>query len=121
MSGAKFEVDTARLDAMARDLRAAGVALEDLSPANAEAARVVEAAARPPRRTGTLASSSRADATPAGVTFASTARYWTFVHWGAPRRNIRAHPWWPEAIDHTRTDVLAVYAKHAADSLKKIG
>ena len=116
-----FTIDSAQLDQLARELRAAGVKLEDLEPVNAEAGRVVEPAARPPRRSGALAASLRADATANGVTFGSTARYWTFVHWGAPRRNIRAHPWWPEALAASRTELLSVYAKHAADTVKTIG
>lgn len=119
--GAGFKADTAELEQLAVELRAAGVKLADLEPVNTEAGRVVAAAARPPRRTGTLAAGSRSVASPGGVTFASTARYWTFVHYGAPRRNIKAHPWWPEAIAATRTEVLAVYTRHATDTLKTIG
>lgn len=118
---ANFTADTDQLDQLARDLRAAGVKLADLDPVNTEAGRVVHAAARPPRRSGALAASLQADATAQGVEFASSARYWTFVHWGAPRRNIRAHPWWPEALAASREDLLAVYAQHATDIVKKIG
>lgn len=117
----RFDVDAAQLDQLARDLRHAGVELADLEPVNAEAGRVVTAAAHPPRRTGVLAASQRATATPSGVVFASTARYWTFVHWGAPRRNMRAQPWWPEALTTARADLLAVYAAHASRTLNKIG
>lgn len=117
----RFELDAAQLDQLARDLRAAGQELDDLEPSHREAGRVVLAAARPPRRSGTLAASLRADVTGQGVVFASTARYWTFVHWGAPRRHMRARPWYPEAVDHNRDDVVAVYAQHAADTLKQIG
>lgn len=117
----RLDLDGAQLDQLARDLSAVGAELGDLDAANREAARIVVAASRPPRRSGTLAASSRTDVTGQGVTFASTARYWTFVHWGAPRRNIRARPWFAEAVDHSRADVVAVYAKHAADTLNKIG
>lgn len=120
MAGLEVE-GAAQLDQLGAQLHAAGVQLADLEPANTEAGRVVHAAARPPRRSGALVASLRADATPGGVTFASSARYWTFVHWGAPRRNVRAHPWWPEAVAATRTEVLAVYAAHATDTLTKIG
>ncbi len=117
----RFEVDSAELDQLGRSIHAAGVKLTDLEPANTEAGRVVEAAAHPPRRSGALAASLRADATANGVTFASSARYWTFVHYGAPRRNMRAHPWWSQAVEASRTDVLAVYAKHATHALDEIG
>lgn len=118
---ARFEVDSAQLDQLGRQLHAAGVQLADLEPVNAEAGRVVDSAARPPRRSGALAAASRADATAHGVTFASTARYWTWVHWGAPRRHIKARPWFLEALERQRTEVLAVYARHASDTLKQIG
>lgn len=117
----RFTIDDDQLEQLAAELRAAGVKLADLEPVNTEAGRVVTPAARPPRRSGALAASLQADASAHGVTFASTARYWTFIHWGAPRRNIRAHPWWPEALAATRTEVLAVYARHATDTLKTIG
>lgn len=119
--GDRFDVDTAQLDQLARQLRAAGVQLDELDPVNQEASRVVVAASRPPRRSGALAASLRADVTGREITFASTARYWTFVHWGAPRRNMRARPWYPEAVAHSRDEVLGVYAKHAVETLNKIG
>lgn len=118
---ARFQIDASALDDLARQLRAAGVDLKDLEPAGREAGRVVETAAHPPRRTGKLATSSRVVVNAGDVTFASTARYWTFVHWGAPRRNMRARPWWRDAVQHSRDDVLKVYAAHAVDSLKQIG
>lgn len=118
---ARFDLDSSQLDQLAAQLHAAGVRLEDLEPVNIEAGRAVVPAARPPRRSGALAASLQADATAHGVAFASSARYWTFVHWGAPRRNIKAHPWWPQAIQASRSDVLAVYARHATETLKRIG
>lgn len=117
----RFEIDSAQLDQLARQLHASGVQLDDLEPVNSKAGRTVLDAARPPRRSGALAASLRTDVTPAGVTFASTARYWTFVHWGAPRRHMRAQPWYSEALGHTRDELLAVYSAHAVDTLKKIG
>lgn len=117
----RFDLDAAQLDQLARDLRAAGAELDDLEPSNREAGRVVLAAARPPRRSGVLAASLRADVTGRDIVFASTARYWTFVHWGAPRRHMRARPWYPEAVNHSRDDIVAAYAEHAADTLKQIG
>jgi hypothetical protein len=117
----RFAADTSQLEQLGRDFRAAGVQLDELEPVNQEAGRVVVAQARPPRRSGALAASLRAGVTPGGVTFASTARYWTFVHWGAPRRNMRARPWFREAIAYSRDEILAAYSKHAAATLDKIG
>lgn len=108
-------------DELARQLHAAGVQLAELGPANTEAGRIVVAQAHAPRRTGAMAAGTTASVTRHGVAFASTARYWTFVHWGAPRRNIKARPWLAESLDHNRADVLAVYAAHARDTIDKIG
>lgn len=119
--GAGVGVDTAQVKQLADELHAAGVQLSDLDPANTEAGRVVVQAARPPRRSGVLAASLRADVGPSGVVFASTARYWTWVHWGAPRRNIRARPWYPEALTASRDQLLDVYAAHTRKALDKIG
>lgn len=118
MAGFRVDHDAHQL---ADDFRRAGVELADLDPANTEAGRVVIAAARPPRRSGALAASLRADAGPNGVTFASSARYWTFAHFGAPRHNVRAQPWYPQAIQVSTDDLVAIYAAHARTTLDKIG
>lgn len=108
-------------DELARQLHAAGVQLAELAEPDREAGQLVIAQASPPRASGAMAAGQRAHVTRSGVTFASTARYWTFVHYGAPRRNLRARPWLAEALDRNRDDVLAVYAKHARTTLDKIG
>lgn len=119
--GADFTTTgTEAIAALGAALARAGLELVDLESANTQAGRVVLEAARPPHRSGRLAASSRADATRNGVTFASTARYWTFVHWGAPRRHITARPWFVQALAANRERVVAVYADHAADTLKKV-
>lgn len=117
---AGFRSDTDQVEKFARDLHAAGLQLADLDPANAEAGRVVIAAARPPHWSGALAAALRADATRTGVTFASTVRYWTFVHWGAPRHNVRAQPFYRTAVHASRDELVAVYAAHARTTLEKV-
>lgn len=119
MSG--FNADTDSLPRLADELRAAGVELQALDPSHAEAGRVVLAAARPPRRTGHLGSSLTAGPAANGVAFASSARYWTWVHYGAPRHNVRAQLFYPEALARSTDEVVAVYAEHAQSTLKKIG
>lgn len=116
---ADLKVD-AELDRLARELREAGHSLSDLEAANAEAGRVVLTASRPPRASGQLDASLTADASAQGVTWASTARYWTFVHWGAPRRNMAARPWFLQALQADQAAVVAVYSQHVTDSLKGI-
>lgn len=118
MSGLQVAHDAQRL---AGEFRQAGVALADLDDANASAGRTVIAAARPPRRRGELAASLHAAVGPNGVAFASTARYWTFIHFGAPRHNVRAQPWYPEAIRVSTDDLVPIYAAHARTTLNKIG
>lgn len=113
----RFQADTSQVDQLADQLHRAGLDLADLDAANADAGREVITASRPPRATGYMATNLTATATGQGVTFASAARYWTFVHWGAPRRNVRARPWYPQAIRANTSDVVAVYAAHARKSL----
>lgn len=115
--GSDFTIDADQLQAFARELSGIGVKLGDLDEPNAEAGRVVIAATRPPRASGFLDASTTAEVGPNGVTFASTARYWTFVHYGAPRRNIRARPFFTEALAASATELAAVYADHAAETI----
>lgn len=113
--------DTTALRDLADRLHDAGVDLVDgMAGANQQAGRLVLDATRPPRRSGALAASLRADASRAGVAFASSARYWTFVHWGAPRRHIIARPFFTEALRLTTEDVLTVYGEHIDTTLRGI-
>lgn len=118
---AGFDSDAPGLPQLARDLHDAGVQLGELDPASAEAGRVVLAATRPPRHTGYLDDHLTAGPAANGTVFASSARYWTWVHFGAPRRHVRAQPFYPEAIARSTDEVVAVYAAHARDTLNKIG
>lgn len=116
-----FTADTAELERFARQAHAAADQLADVESANIEAGRVVVGATRPPvGATGQLSAGVHADATANGVVWASTARYWTFVHWGAPRRHIRARPFFVEAIRISTDQLVDVYRAHAIDSLKGI-
>lgn len=106
---------------LARGFHQAAEALEDLADVNTEAGRVVLAAARPPRgATGQLAARLEARATGREVTMASRVRYWSFVHWGAPRIHVRAQPFVLAALRATRADVVALYTEHARESLRKV-
>lgn len=117
---AQLSIQAPELDRFADQLRGLGVKLADLEAPNAEAGRLILAAARPPRLSGTLDASLAADVTAQGVAFASTARYWTFVHYGAPRRNIRARMFLAEAVNASATEVAAVYAAHAETTIKTL-
>lgn len=118
---ADFRVDTSELERFAAQCHEAAAELGELESANIEAGRVVVAAARPPRgTTGQLGAGMHADASHNGVTWASSARYWTFVHWGAPRRHMRARPFFVEALQLSTDQLVDVYRVHANDALKGI-
>lgn len=118
----RLQVDSAELDRFAAQLGAVGHQLADLDATNAAVARVVLEAARAgaPTRTGVLSGSVTAATAPNGVTWASSARYWTFVHWGAPSRHIRARPFILEALEADTTTIVAAYADHATTTLEKL-
>jgi hypothetical protein len=114
-----FQV-TQDAELVADGLHRAAALLGDLEPVNTDAGRIITAAARPPVKTGATASGLFATATPAGVTMASRAPYWTYVHWGAPRRHVRANPWLLAATQATTREVVALYTDHAADSIRTV-
>lgn len=118
----RLQVDSGQLDRFADQLAAVGHQLADLEAPNAAAARVVLEAARAvaPTATGRLSDELTAAVAPNRVTWASTARYWTFVHWGAPRRNIRARPFILEALEADTTTIVAVYSDHATETLERL-
>lgn len=78
----------------------------DLTPVDAAAARLIAGRARPPRRTGTLASSLTA----IGGTVTVLARYGPFVHWGA--RGVPARPFLTDAADQAEDAVVDLYTRH---------
>lgn len=94
--------------------------LSSLEDPNAEAGAII-AAAPQPVVTSQLAASVRADVTANGVTVAGHVRHWSFVEWGAPRRNVRAqHPLGAQ-VRAREDDIIAVYADHAARVVAMIG
>jgi hypothetical protein len=103
-------------DRVGRGFTAAARDLADLQAANLEAGRTVIAAARPPRRSGALAAGLFADADDQGVTMGSRAPYWSWVHWGAPRRRIKAQPFLLAARRSREDQVVRTYADHARSS-----
>lgn len=118
---ASIQADTDQLARFAGQLVAAGHQLADLEAPNSQAGRMVLEAARAaaPMDTGQLSGSIVADVSANRVVWASTARYWTFVHWGAPRRNMRARPFILEALEADTDRIVAVYSDHATDVLTR--
>jgi hypothetical protein len=97
-------------------LRRAGLDVADLKEANAAAASTVSAAAqiKAPRVSGTLAGTVRGNravsmavvrAGRAGVPYAGV------IHWGWPRRNIRANPFLVDAAHDTEPTWIVAYYK----------
>lgn len=99
-------------------MRAAADELVELDDVNREAGRVVLAASRPPRLSGALAAGQRVVTAGDGVQLVSSVRYWTFVHFGAPRAGTRAQPWIADALTRSVDDVLDVYRQHTIRSLQ---
>jgi hypothetical protein len=111
VSGLQVDSDAA---AFARRMFDGADALADLDATNAEAGDLVLSSADVPRRSGSLAAGVRYAATPDGVTFAASVPYWTFVHWGAPGRGIRARPFFSNALELRQSDIADLYREHAA-------
>ena len=105
MAGPVVEVQGAR--ELRRTLKAAGDDLSDLTKVNATISRYVAAcgaAAMAPRRTGRLAGSLRGSQAKASATVrAGGARipYAGVIHYGWPRRHIRAQPFLVDAAHQT--------------------
>lgn len=99
-----------------RTLKRAGVDLQDLKDANAAVADYVaqKAAKRAPRLTGALASSGRGNRAVgrAVVTFGrARIPYANPIHWGWPKRHIKANPFASQAAQDTEDVWLGMYAK----------
>lgn len=91
-------VEVEGLKTLRRTLKRAGVSLQDLKDAHAEVAQVVvrAAASRAPVRTGKLVGTDRGSGTAtAAVVRAGRASvpYAGPIHWGWPKRGIKAQPW----------------------------
>lgn len=97
-----------------RTLKAAGDDLQDLTDAHRKVGTFVTSAATPraPRRSGALASSGRPGATKAGAFIrygGARVPYARPIHWGWPRRNIKAQPWAYQTAIDTRPAWTALY------------
>lgn len=124
MAGAPIlEVRGARR--LRRDLKRAGDDLEELKATHARVAAIVAATATStaPRRSGRLAATVR----PAGTKTQAVIRagyarvpYANPIHWGWPRRGIRANPWLSEAAQTTEPAWYRAYALHVDQLLNRV-
>lgn len=110
----------AAVERLAQQLRTAARSFTELEPVYEQAGAVI-AAAPAPRRSGQLAASVRADVTPNGVTVGSDLAYASFVHWGAPRRNVRAQPWLLTEVETAQSELVGLFETYAAHVVARIG
>lgn len=99
---------------LAKDLRQAGQDVGDLKAANKKVADIVvtQARANAPKRSGKLAATGRSGqaAAKVSVRFGSNqVPYANPIHWGWPKRHIKANPFLYRAVDETRSDWYAQY------------
>ena len=98
---------------LVRTLRQANLELDDLKQANYAAAQTVAqwAAVRAPRRTGRLGGSVGPRKTAGAARVASSLVYAGPIHYGWPRRHIRAQPFVVRAAAETQSAWVADYEK----------
>lgn len=110
---------------LVKAMKAAEADVTELKALNGKAAAVVIDSAVPhtPRRSGKLAGSIRAGATNrAGIVRAGKASvpYAGVIHWGWPRRHIKARPWIADAASATEDRWTDVYLAGMEDLLDTI-
>ena len=119
-------VEVEGLRTLRRTLKAAGVSLQDLKEAHAAVAAVVVRNAMPdaPRRTGALALSTRGSGQ-AGAAVVRAGRasvpYAGPIHWGWPKRHIKAQPWLYEAAQDSQDQWTGLYLRalqHIIDTIE---
>lgn len=109
--------------ALRSSLRKAGHDLQDLKDVHKDAAQVVVAAARPPVKSGRLASSGRAAGTATAAIMrwgGASIRYAGPVHNGVPAHNIEPHPFGTEAARGTEPVWTHLYEDKVESVLNNI-
>ena len=119
MSPRRPAVEVEGLRTLRRDLKAAGVSLQNLKDAHAAVAQTVVRAAHftpkhPERSTGRLAASVRGSGTQSAAVvragFASVP-YAGPIHWGWPARHIAAQPFLWDAIATSQDEWTGTYLR----------
>ena len=118
-------VQVAGAKELRRQLKAAGDDLEDLKAANKEAAHIVElsSVALAPVTTGALMHSIRSSGTKtAGIVRAgrSSLPYAGPIHWGWPKRNIKAQPFMLNAAHQSEPRWVEAYSELVDKALAKV-
>lgn len=115
MSDAVFTVEGA--DQLRRTMRKAGADMTQLRDTHRRVADTVAGRAKgmaPVGPTGRLAASTRAGATQRAAVIRAGRKavpYAGPIHWGWPRRGIRAQPWLQEAAKASEADWVDTYTK----------
>lgn len=123
MAQGRFELVGGRQ--LRKQLKAAGVDLENLREAHRDAAKIAEdtAAALAPVRTGNLVHSLRSTGTKtAGIVRAGNATipYAKPIHWGWPARGITRNPFISKGAQASEPRWLPIFAAALDDALDQI-
>ena len=108
---------------MRTGLRSAADDLEDLDPLTRDLGPLVLAAVDPPRRTGALADTVRADPDSEGVDIiagSGSVAYAGVIHQGWPAHNIRANPFISRAIENTEERIADRGQEHLEQALDRL-
>lgn len=110
------------LATLVRTLDAAGEELGDFTEPHREATGLIGARASSlaPRRSGALAAGHRTDARAGVGSVYNTRDYAAPIHWGWPRRGIRAQPWLSDAATRTESEWIDAYRKHVQGVLDTV-
>jgi hypothetical protein len=115
--------DVAGVQDLRGSLRRAADELSDLSGVDREVGQLVLAHVDPPRLTGALASTVRAEPDAGGVTVAAGSPdvpYAGVIHNGWPAHNIRARPYLTDALDKQEAAIADKYADHADHAMAQV-
>lgn len=123
--GRKPPVEVEGLRNLRRTIKAAGMSLDDLKAAHKQVADTVvhRAAERAPRKTGKLAGTLRGSGTAgAAIVRAGGARtpYAGPIHWGWPRRHIKAQPFIYNAAGELHDPIARMYLAALQDIIADI-
>lgn len=109
-----------------RTMRRAGVDLKQLKETHRKVATFVQSSSRSsaPFRTGRLVKSGRTGATQTAAVvrygYAARTPYAPPIHWGWPKRGIRAQPWVTTTAQRTEPTWVGMYMKTVDQLLDRI-
>jgi len=116
------DVELLGVQRLARDLRKLDRKLVERSAMNQDAANIYGRRGQQdaPRASGKLAASLRPKGLRTKAVVRSYVRYAGAVHWGNPKRGVKARPFLYDAVPATRPQWLASYQRAVEALLRKI-